>query len=259
MQKTSANNVIFGVAEQFLFLPLEQFRHKLLSSGALETIYSVRNDFRPYSYLAIAQLRRYINGRPSAARCDEMIFRSSAADGSRIFWQLNSVEFNDGSLLLHHFATPDKVVAGSIDIFGTLGNIHDKQITLIDPLSQRNNQFSILRSKTPTGHLRSIYSDIPDAGSLTWDNPFAAYPFSEQQIAIAFLLDGMRLSIRQGKRPLYTASDFQTDMEIVRAFQYPVRRANASIPLPLSEKRQKVLLLTDPKYFKYRFSKRPTQ
>jgi hypothetical protein len=259
MQKAMANNVILGVAEQFPFLPLEQFRHKLLSSGALGTIYSVRNDFQSYSYHAIAQLRRYINGKPSAARCNEMIFQPSAADGSRIFWQLGSVEFNDGSLLLHHFATPDKVVPGSIDIFGTLGNIHDNRITLIDPLSRRNSQFSILRSKSPTGRLRSIYSNIPDAGSLTWDNPFAAHPFSDEQIAVALLLEGMRLSIRQGKRPLYTASDFQTDMEIVRAFQYSVRRANASIPLPLSENRQKVLLLTDPKYFKYRFSKRPTQ
>jgi predicted dehydrogenase len=65
IQKAAANKAVLGVAEQFPFRPLDQFRLRLVESGILDDIYTVLNDFQSYSYHGFAQLRCYLKGNPA--------------------------------------------------------------------------------------------------------------------------------------------------------------------------------------------------
>ncbi len=255
IEKATANNVLLGVAEQFPFLPLEQFRKQLLSSGALGTVYVVHNDFHSYAYHGIAQLRRYLKGNPSQARCIGITYPPSPVDGLRTYWQTASVTYDDRSLLIHNFSGPDRNLQKSVRILGTLGAMHNDEIRLAQPESKKTGACSVVRTETPARHLASLSADVPGIEKMVWENPFVAYPFSDEQIGVASLLEGMYLSVRQGAPPPYSAQDFLGDIEIVQAFRFSGLREGANVALPLSERRQKVLQMTSPGYWKSRLAK----
>jgi predicted dehydrogenase len=254
IEKAAANGVLLGVAEQFPFLPLEQFRKKLLHSGMLGDIYAAHNDFQSYSYHAIAQLRSYLNGKPAHVRCTQSNFRPSPINGLRAQWQIGSVTFDDGSLLHHNYASPNQI-AGSIRIFGTLGAMDNYEIRLIEQESRQTEIFSAVRAETAPGHLTSISIDIPDKGKVVWANRLEAYPFSDEQIAVASLLNEMLRAIREGVPPLYSGSDFLADIEIVEAFRYSASRGGVDIRLPFRDWQQTALQLTSPSYLKHKLFK----
>lgn len=60
VQKARARNVIVAVVEQTPFLPLEQFKKRLIDLGAFGEIYAACNDFETYGYHGVAQLRQYL-------------------------------------------------------------------------------------------------------------------------------------------------------------------------------------------------------
>jgi hypothetical protein len=256
IEKAAANHVVLGVAEQFPLMPLEQFRARLLNTRILGDIYAAQNDFQSYSYHAIAQLRRYLKGKPSNIRCSDYSFPVSQTDGFRNQWQTGCVTFDDGSLLLHTYAVPDCGLPGSIRIYGTHGVMQNYEIRLIDSKTQRTERFLAVRTENSLGYLASISAEIPSIGSIVWENPLAAYPFSDEEIAVATNLNGMSRAIREGLAPHYTASDFLADIEIIQAFRYSSARNGADITLPLQESQQKLLLLTSPRYLKRQLFKR---
>jgi choline dehydrogenase-like flavoprotein/predicted dehydrogenase len=256
IQKAAANNVILGVAEQFPFRPLDQFRLRLVESGILGDIYTVLNDFQSYSYHGVAQLRRYLNGNPAEVRSIELASNRSHVEGLHATWQTGSVAFDNGTLLLHNFNAPYRGIPSSVCLYGTKGATHEDEVRLIVGDSGETKAFRAIRTADAAGHLTSVSADMGASGKVEWENPFAAFPFSDEEVAVATLLQGMYRAIREGTAPRYTASDFLKDIEIVQAFRYSASRNGARISLPFNEWQQKSLLLASPRYWAQKLSGR---
>jgi hypothetical protein len=143
----------------------------------------------------------------------------------------------------------------SIRIFGAFGVMHNDEIKMTEPTSKKTDTIPVVQTETPSGHLASISANIPKVGRLAWQNPYEAYPFCEEQIGVASVLDGMHRSVREGAPPPYSAQDFLTDIEIEQAFRYSGLRDGASVSLPLSEWQQKAHLMTNPRFVKQLLTK----
>jgi choline dehydrogenase-like flavoprotein len=228
--KAAALNVVLGVAEQFPFVPLEQFRKKLIDLGVFGELYAAFNDFHSYSYHGIAQLRRYMNGRPTGVRNFEY------ARGDDMRWQSASIVFSSASTLLHHQILSGTSFQSSVRLHGGLGAMTDYQIeAMSDGKIQR---FSAAREEDTSGTLKSISAVLPNSGPVTWNNPFSRCRFSDEQIGVATILEGMAKAAVKGSPPLYTADDFLTDIEIVQALRYSAESNGRPISLPLRVKTQ---------------------
>jgi choline dehydrogenase-like flavoprotein len=248
ISKATANKVMLGVAEQFPFLPLEQFRKQLIDLGLFGEIYAAFNDFHSYSYHGIAQLRRYITGVPTSVRNVEY------ARGSDIRWQSGSITFSDGAVLLHHYALSGPSFQPSVHFHGTHGAMVDYQITT---LSDGDTKTSLaVREENPSGSLKSISAVLPNVGTITWNNPFAECNFSDEQIAVATVLKGMTNGTAGVSRPIYTAEEFLADIEIVQALRYSAEAGGRTITLPLKAKMEKARRLASPGFWKRKLPNR---
>jgi predicted dehydrogenase len=231
----AANKVTLGVAEQFPFLPLEQFRKLLIDLGIFGDVFAAFNDFHSYAYHGVAQLRRYIEGSPMSVRNVEHSL------GTDIRWQNGTVKFSNGATLLHNFALGSASIQGSVHFHGTRAMMTDYHITAL--LEGSIETSFAVRQYGPTGSLKSISADLPAVGRITWNNPFAEYNFSDEQIAVATILRGMTKSIGELSQPIYTANDFLQDIEIVQALRYSANQGGRKISLPLKEKMEKARML----------------
>jgi predicted dehydrogenase len=230
ISKATANKATLGVAEQFPFLPLEQFRRQLIDLGVFGDIYAAFNDFQSYSYHGIAQLRRYIEGVPTSVRNVEH------ARGD-VRWQSGSVVFNTGATLLHHYALSGAPFQPKIHFHGTRGAMTDYQITTSNDGEIKTSL--AVREQGPSGGLKSISAALPNIGTITWSNPFAECNFSDQQIAVATILRGMSNCTAKGSQPIYTAEDFLANIEIVQAMRYSAEAGGRTISLPLNTTMEK--------------------
>jgi choline dehydrogenase-like flavoprotein/predicted dehydrogenase len=242
IDKATANRVTVGVAEQFPLLPLEQFRQQLIKAGVFGDVYATFNNFHSYSYHGIAQLRRYLKGKPIHARSSDFDFEPG------IKLQTGSVAFDDGAVLVHHYA--DAHPWKSVCLCGTLGSMQDYEIRLGD------RTVLVARKEQSPAHLESLSADLPDIGNVTWSNPFVAHAFTDEQIAVAATLDSVSHSVRDGTAPPYGAHDFLTDIEIIQAFRYSAARNDVAVPLPLQERLQKAAMLTSRSYWRRKLSAR---
>jgi choline dehydrogenase-like flavoprotein len=248
IRKAAAKKVLIGVSEQFPFLPIEQFRKKLIDLGVFGNIYAAFNDFHSYSYHGIAQLRRYIKGHPQYVRNFDV--RSEYG----VHYQSGSVLFSDGAELKHNYTILGQSLRPSVHFHGTKGAMIDNEITVINKESNQDETILVSREKNSSGNLRSISATLPGFGEVRWLNPFVEFPLSDEQIAVATLLEGMSMAILNGTQPVYTAGEFVSDIEIVQALRYSANANGRRIRLPLLEKMQMALSLTAPSYWKRRIS-----
>jgi choline dehydrogenase-like flavoprotein/predicted dehydrogenase len=240
--KAAANKVMLGVAEQFPFLPLEQFRRQLIDLGVFGSIYAAFNDFHSYSYHGIAQLRRYLGGVPTSVRNVEY------AQGSDIRWQSGSVTFSDGATLLHHWALSGASFQPGVRFQGTRGAMVNHQITTMN--DDEISTSTAVREVGHPGNLKSISTVLPKVGRVTWSNPFSECNFSDEQIAVATVLQAMAKGIAEATRPIYSAEDFLADIEIVQALRYSAEAGGRTILLPLKEAAEKARRLASPGFWK---------
>jgi choline dehydrogenase-like flavoprotein len=259
VDKAAAKTLLVAVAEQFPFLPIEQFRNQLISAGIFGRLYAVYNDFASYSYHGIAQLRRYLEGTPTTVRNIEFTFNSTLKSPPRTHpvthqWQTGSVEFDQGATLFHHYsdqyADSDLCFPRAIRLYGTLGSMVNDEIRLLNPQSGTPETAFAYREHNEARNLVSISATLSDMSVVSWNNPYAEHCFSDEQIAVATLLDGMSEAVVKGKAPLYTADEFLTNIEVIQAFRYSAYRDGAPISLPLKDKLQKALVIASLAYWK---------
>lgn len=259
VRKAAANNVPVAVAEQFPYKPIEQFRYQLIKLGVFGDVYAVYNDFESYEYHGIAQLRRYLRGKPTQVQSMEYNFGTDPTPRlqerfSNIRWRIGSVTFDDGSMLFHqfssHYVVSDLCFPQAIRIYGKTGTMVDYEIRLFNKKTDRIETALATRKENEINTVESIAVTLPEFGVVTWNNPYAAYPFTDDQIAIATLLDGMSQAVRTGCPALYTAEEFVTNIAIFQAFRYSGYRGGARIPLPFKERVHKALVATDLGYWK---------
>jgi choline dehydrogenase-like flavoprotein len=244
IRKAAANEVQIGIAEQFPFLPIEQFRKKLIDLGVFGNIYAAVNDFHSYSYHGIAQLRRYLKGDP------RYVTNLEFCSEYGVCWQSGSVLFSDGAELKHNYTILGPSFRPSVHLHGTAGAMTDDQITVLNQETNQKETISLAGERSLSGQLKSISATLPKLGEVRWVNPFAEFAFSDEQIAVATILNGMSTAISEGGLPAYTASDFLTDIEVIQAFRYSADSNGRRIRLPLREKVQKTLRLTSLRYWK---------
>ena len=122
-----------GVLEQWPYLPLEQFKRKVIDSGVIGDIVFSENDFRTFDYHGIAQLRSYhaekipktITGH---IHLDEMMSGISGqlAQKRNEIWDIVTLKFAN-SIALHKFNYEFKKSSTrspqSIKVFGKAGSI----------------------------------------------------------------------------------------------------------------------------------------
>ncbi|MBR8836307.1 MAG: Gfo/Idh/MocA family oxidoreductase [Stigonema ocellatum SAG 48.90 = DSM 106950] len=253
LKKAAINQTKLAVAEQFPFLPLEQFKQQLIAAGIFGDIYAAHNDFSSYRYHGIAQLRRYFKGKPISVRSvdygfgvDPHYYRSQP-QWSNIQWQMGTVTFDDRAVFFHHYsdhyAVSDLCFPQTIRLYGKSGTMVDYDVRYFNQHSGRVEMVKAIRKENGSGNLVSIEASLPDVGTITWENPFAAHPFTDEQIAVATILKAMALSVSTGTSPLYTAEDFLTDISIMQALHYSAQRNGAEITLPFNEIAQKALVV----------------
>ncbi len=259
LRKAKANQVNIAVAEQFPYLPLEQFKKKLIELEIFGDIYAAYNDFSTYSYHGIAQLRQYFQAKPVRVRSLNYDFGldpnlESQQQWSNVQWQLGSVTFENGAALFHHYSNhytvSDLGFPQTIRLYGNSASMVDHDIRCVSPKTGEVKVIQAVRKSNQVGKLASIEADLPDIGKIIWRNPYENHDFTDEQIAVATIIDGMADSIRTGSSVLYSAENFLVDIAIMQAFHYSAQRNGAEVSLPLNEKLQKFFLATNASYWR---------
>jgi choline dehydrogenase-like flavoprotein len=250
IQKASANGVIMGVAEQFPYFPLEQFKQQLIDLGLFGDIYAAYNDFCSYSYHGMAQLRRYLKGNPREARSMDYQFgrdphKDLAEKWADIQWQVGSVAFDSNAMLFYNYSDyhmeSKLCLPQETRLYGKSGTMTGSNIQFFDQKSGQIETSVAVRNYDDQNRLISISATLPGIGLVAWENPYIDHSFTDEQIAVATLLEGMSNAVLTGCPPLYTATEFLDNVAIMQAFRFSSQRNGASIPLPFNEKRHKLL------------------
>jgi predicted dehydrogenase len=237
-----------AVAEQTPFLPAECFKRQLINSGAFGQIIVVENDYRSYDYHAIAQLRRYMahDARPVTAHAVRASFAldpyerlEPAGDvltGPRVeTWELGTVKFDDGTLLLHRFTSIYKVAPfrtfQSLRIYGTRGSAVNDEVVVLDrhgrSVRLRVEENFVVLGRAPS----AITVTLPEGQAVRWENPFADRGFTNDQVGVALHLDALRAALLTGRQPLYSTHDALRDVEIIDAFRRSAGADGAPVPV----------------------------
>jgi choline dehydrogenase-like flavoprotein/predicted dehydrogenase len=254
IRKAAEKNVVIGVAEQFPFLPLEQLKNRLIELGVFGEIYAVYNDFSSYAYHGIAQIRRYLQGKPTHARSVDYDFgtvidprRSDRT--SNIRWQVGSVAFDTGAMAFQQYS--DYYVDSGV-CFPQTTRIYGKNATMIngdlryfDHATGQLETASAVREQNDVNTTASISINLRGHGVITFKNAYAKHAFTDDQIAVATLLDGMSRAIQTAASPLYTAQEFLTETAIMQAFRYSSDRNGAVLRVPCNETLQRIRSLTN--------------
>jgi predicted dehydrogenase len=229
--------LVVGVAEQTPFLPAEQLKRMVLDIGLIGHVVAVHNDFAVYDYHGIAAARRLLGGgrRPQVVNAVRSVIDANARPAE--IWVLGSVRYDDGALLVHHFSPRyfDNPVRGprSLRVYGTEGSIVDNIV-----ISEAGGRAAIER-EVRDGRFVGMSVRMP-AGDVRWVNPFASFPLSDEQIAVALLLRQMKSAALHHGYPAYSAADGLADMEILTAMRYSADRNGAPVALPLRDRLERL-------------------
>ena len=263
LSKAKANQVSIAVAEQFPYLPLEQFKKKLVELEIFGDIYAAYNDFSTYSYHGIAQLRQYFRAKPIRVRSLNYDFGLDQNLNSRpqypnIQWKVGSVIFEDGAVLFHnysdHYTVSSLGFPQTVRLYGRSASMVDHDIRYVSPKTGDVKFAQAVRQLNQADALVSIEANLPEIGKIVWNNPYVNHAFTDEQIAVATIIDGMVNSIRTDSSALYSAENFLVDVAIIQAFRYSAQRNGVEVSLPFNEKLQKVFLATDANYLKRKIS-----
>lgn len=239
--KAARRNLLIGVAEQFPFLPLERLRLRVIESGVLGEIQTVVNDFHTYSYHGVASLRQHVPGAPRIVRNVEQV-------SGTLRWESGSIRYDHGAELLHNWQVSGTPPRQSIRIEGTLGTMRDATIAL-----KAGQTLTLERELTPAGRLAGVFVKLPGGQEIRWENPYAALSLSDEQVAVATVLDAMADAVQTGTAPAYTGTDFLADIQIVRALAFSRKRGGTNVTLPLNEGWERFRLLASPSALKEKF------
>jgi hypothetical protein len=205
------------------------------------------------------QLRCYLKGSPTEVRSNIYHFGTDpntqhTNQWADINWQLGSVSYDDQSTLFHHYsdhyAVSNLCFPQTIRLYGKTAVMIGDEIKLLHPHSQQSEVVQVQRAGNENQTLAAISATLPTVGTVTWKNPYAEYPFSDLEIAVATLLNGMANAVLGSGQPIYTGEEFLKDIEVVQALRYSELRGGARVRLPLNEKRQKLLVGIQPSYWK---------
>jgi predicted dehydrogenase len=237
------NNSTILASEQWPFLPIEQFKKILISSGELGEVFYAENESRTFEYHGIAQLRNYFHPKKQIDKIT----------GSRLFrpgeeWSFGIVRHSDNTGFLYKFSyfvkksdfrthqalktycTEGSIISGCLnekgndyEIFkiskdGADGTEHYNAIVERSNKTIINKQTSY-HSGNNYQELSSISCQLANGKKIIWENPFSGTGFNDQEIAIATLLTNAKDVCQSKCNPLYSAHRSFEDYAIMNNIQ----------------------------------------
>jgi len=218
-----------GIIEQWPWLPLEQFKKKIIDSGELGQIIVAENDYRTYDYHGIAQLRRYLPDSPiqtiNIASGGSQVpphfdLQNNLVKNAQDHWRIITATLQDGSILINKYSSLYKKVPYRISkglrIYGTRGTVMSGCLVeggpvKISVLDEEGNTHNLdVQIESAEGIVQTISTTLPNNEKLVWTNE---YCLQEHQTGIAKHLDAM-ISRVEGDhdKVLYSIEDVIRDM-----------------------------------------------
>lgn len=235
--------LIVGVAEQFPFFPAEQLKRHVIARGLIGRVVAAHNDFAVYDYHGIATLRAVLSQSLLPTRVNAQYIKLGSGEHAAInheTWMQGTAVFPDGSVLAHSYSpgyadSPIRMPR-SLRTYGTQGSIvddtlraHDQSASVFDAKLERDEQ---------QGRLLGMSVRTP-LGTVRWTNPFADHAFSDEQIAVATLIRGMKSAVDFDSVPAYLPEEGLADMEILAAMGLSAQRDGSPIGMPLQPEIEK--------------------
>lgn len=218
-------------AEQWPFLPIEQFKKLVINNGVLGDIIYAENDGRTFNYHGISQLRSYFNYQKEI----KGISGSSISSGPEV-WHFGNVKHTDNTGFLYKFSYFAKkaefrpqglrVLCQRGSIFsGNLSNNNDYDYFKIF-IKDLMYDVEVIRSDNEVNHKETSWSSGKNYQELKtiqcevlgnlikWENPFLGTGFNDQEIAMATLFMNSSKFLSEGKRLLVPSNEAFKDNQI---------------------------------------------
>lgn len=243
LDKRWINKSNVGVLEQWIHLPIEQFKEIIYKKEIIKRPYWVFNDGRSFNYHAIAQLRKYCNfslpvdfhGKNLNINNKEgFIDKNKNLNYNNFEWLHGVSNLEGGQILSYSFAYNCKVTKliprqmlraysenGCIVSGRSYEMDNDYELFELRHLDKNKNVCihkieSLINTKNKT--IEKIF--IKDLG-IEWNNKYSGNVFSDQEIAIATMLE------KACKGEIYTALQGFIDNYTIEAMKYSSYAGNA--------------------------------
>lgn len=261
VQECNRLNIKFGIVEQWPFLPLEQFKRKIIESGVLGDIFMVENDNRSYDYHGISQLRSYLGDGAIPYRvvgshfgCIPPSFENETGRKGSGYegWDHGVVTFSNGKSLIHKFCYNFKMAPfrfmQSLRIHGTKGmmvnwcterrcNDYEMiKIAFYDEKDKTHQKPSIIvsRQDETTKDIEASWRTSAGGVVIIWKNPYAHLGFNDQETAVATYMHKMKKAIQEDLPAPYTLDSAFIDTLLTHLIKQSAQ--NESKPIMLGQR-----------------------
>ena len=217
-----------GILEQWPHMPMEQFKKRLLTAGAIGDVIAVENNFRTYDYHGSAQIRNYLPAKTNVASLKgfantfktESYVRKDKIhhEGSSEMVRIKTGIFENGVLLIYKFSDKHKNMPFrgncTLNVYGTRGSIVSDclvdgycDINVLDTSTRETHNLKI-NKEFEGSTIKKISTRLPNGEQIVWENNYKN--LSEHQIATAHLFEEMLCK----NNFIYDANDAIQDMII---------------------------------------------
>jgi len=230
------------VAEQWPYLPIEQFKNKIIDDEILARPFLVQNDCRTLDYHAMAQLRTYLGrdaipvrvfGSSVGANIPEFRDKNGNIKDEPEFWDVAQVIFNNGAILSHNFSYNCKIAP--FRSLQTLRYYSGNGTAISGKKDDKDNDYEIIDIRYLGEGLDTLQMDVSviksasgavleisdSASGVTWANPYGDIGFTDQETAMCTLVS----SLADGK-VLYSVRDSFLDSFIMNAIKQSCASGN---------------------------------
>lgn len=242
------------VAENYYRVPIERAKKMVLDSGAIGQVGRIYRILHEGGYHGMSLMRILAGGNPKSviglSHVSDVIPHTDRMKRhhTRESWSLSFLEFDNGvgALMVYsnvvHAASLGRKKAGVDEIDGSAGSIVDGNVYVVPKEELENGAQGYAveperRTEEVEGVevIREIRYDLPE-GPIVWENPFAKYPLSESQVAVADELLSIANAVREDREPDYGAAAGRLDQEMSLAVDVSVKADRQTIMFPLPGK-----------------------
>lgn len=204
-----------GVLEQWIYLPVEQMKELIYRSALISRPYWVFNDGRSFDYHAIAQLRKYANHKlpkfffgkiHNVENSLGFLDKTGKINKTPDSWLHGVTTLENDVTLMHSFTYNCKMT--NLKPFQLLRSTSKDGSIVSGRSHEMDNDYEMFEARYLNKERKVIVRKIEKIESegkflalklttnesdIVWDNKYAEYNFTDQQIAICdLLLDAMQ-------------------------------------------------------------------
>ena len=224
------HRVKLEVAENYYRAPIERLKAKVIESGVIGDVSRIYRIFYEGGYHGMNVLRTHARGNPTSIMgvghtspvipiTDRMLRHHE-----RESWNMGVIDFDNGVLAIQiysnvvHARSLGRGQTGISQIDATKGTIVGETVYVTPPEELHKGARAVaLQPERVTAERDGVKVleaiRIPDIG-VAWENPFARYPLTEGQIAVADELLSIARAVRENTDPEYGAWQGRLDQEM---------------------------------------------